>query len=138
MTPRREANRDALYDLLADTPAGVTIDQIMGSLEVNHRTAKEAVHDLRELLGEDEINVPATPRGERERWLYQLVGTLDGCREWVANRIGDTETRLRTIQSVMRSLVNATDGRTTDGRRARIIETALRHLVEDLDNLTAP
>jgi hypothetical protein len=41
------------------------------------------------------------------------------------------------MQAMLSSIVRATSGRTVEGRKARTMETALRHLVEDLDNLDA-
>jgi hypothetical protein len=132
----RENRRDELFDLLVALPDGVTVDDIKVALACSHRQANDAVHDLRLFLGSfDDVNLPANPNGPRERWTYVLVGNLDGCREWMANRVGDTHSRIRTMQAMMASCVQASDGRTVDGKRARVIERALRRLLEDLDDL---
>jgi anaerobic glycerol-3-phosphate dehydrogenase len=125
-----------LFDLLASEPDGLTITDIMTGLDCARRQANTAIHDLRIVLGDsDTINITCDPQGEREKWNYRLVGDLDGNRRWIANRLGDTETRLRTLRAIARSLVSGTDGRTLDGRRARLINKALQRLIEDLDEL---
>lgn len=127
---------NVLFDLLAGSPDGLTAGDIKAGLGCTKRLAENAIHDLRIVLGDsDTINVTCDPQGIRESWLYRLVGDIDGSRRWIANRLGDTETRLRTMQALAASLVNGSDGRTLDGRRARIIEKALRRLIEDLDDL---
>ena len=134
---RRETRRDDLFTILVGAPDGLTIDDIASGLDCNMENAKRAVRDLRLLLGEDtDINVTCTPRGQGQRWVYELVGgTNPATRGWVDNRTGDTEARLRTIRAVIASAVAATDGRSVDGRRARRIERGLRHMIEDLDAL---
>lgn len=133
---RRTERVTALFDILAGSPEGLTVDDMAAALGVSHHLTSDAIRELRLLLGDtDEINLICDPQGSRERWLYRLVGNLDGSRRWVANRLGDTESRLRTMQSIADSLVSATDGRTLDGRRARLIRKALVRLVEDLDEL---
>jgi hypothetical protein len=136
MSPERERRRDALFDLLAANPAGLTVNDITSVMQCSNRQADHAIRDLRLFFGECEpINVTCDPNGLREPWTYRLVGNLDGVREWIANRLGDTESRIRTMQALMVSVVSASDGRKSDGRRARLIERALRHLIENLDDL---
>jgi len=133
----REERRDSLFDLLVAMPEGVTVNEIGATLSIPLWRVNEVIRDLRLLLGDtDDINLVCTPQGQQERWNYALVGNLDGAREWTANRVGDTASRIRTMQAVMRSVVSASDGRTLDGKRARVIERSLRRLIEDLDDLT--
>ena len=131
----REARRDALFTLAVDSPEGVTVADMMAALEATHAQVKVAIRDLRLFLGEfDECNFPCDP-SDQGQWVYRLVGTYDDARQWMANRLGDGEARLRTMNAMMASMVAGSDGRTIEGRKARVIETGLRHLVEDLDNL---
>lgn len=137
MSPR-EARRDMLFDYAVRHPAGFTNEDVMADEGWSLREFNDAVRDLRLFLGGfDDINLPCDPTSGRDRWVYRLVGNLDDARGWITNRLGDTESRIRTQQAMMASIVTATDGRTSEGRKARVIETALRHLVEDLDNLIA-
>lgn len=132
----REVRRDALFDLLAGTPDGLTVDDMGAALDCSHRQVRTSIHDLRLFLGDsDTINLPCEPQGSGERWMYRLVGDLDGTRRWMTNRLGDVDSRIRTMRGLAASIVNGTDGRTYDGRRSRLIERALRRLVEDLDDL---
>lgn len=132
----REGRRDELFDLLVSNPGGLNVNDMMDQLGFTHKQVNEAIHDLRAYLGEyDSINLPCQPQGRGERWLYQLVGTFAGVRDWTANRVGDSESRIRTMQSMLTSIVSATDGRTNEGKRARTMERALRRLVEDLDDI---
>lgn len=132
----RKQRRDDLWDHLVSEPAGITVDDMIATHGWSHHQANVAIHDLRAFLGDtDTVNLVCEPQGGGERWLYQLVGSLDGVRGWVANRVGDTETRLRTMESMMHSIVQGTSGRTTEGRKARLMDKALTRLVEDLDDL---
>lgn len=126
----------ALFDLLAGEPDGLTVTDMRCALGCGVTATEQAIRDLRLTLGDsDSINVVCDPQGQGEEWRYRLVGDLDGNRRWIANRLGDTESRLRTMRAVATSLVAATDGRTLDGRRARLIDKALRRLVEDLEEV---
>jgi len=135
----RDERRDLLRLQLEANPAGIDYDDIMADLGVDYVTAGQAVRDLRLWYFHegDTITVVGTPQGKGQRWLFTLAGTTDAARPWVVNRLLDTESRLRTMHSVLGVLVNASDGRTVAGRKARRIERGLRHLVEDLDALDA-
>jgi hypothetical protein len=136
MTARSE-RRDHLFDLLVASPLGVTIIDIRDELGSTLSQARRAVQDLRRFLGDfDDVNVPAVSQGYNQRWLYTLVqGMTDATRWWTANRIVDTASRLVTMHAVAASIVRATDGRTIEGRKARMIEVGLRHLIEDLQTI---
>lgn len=92
----------------------------------------KVVRRLRRILGEDEITLTCKTQGPYEPWLYSLVATIEGHEFWIGNRIKDAETRFLTMESTMRSIVGATDGRSMEGRKARRIEMSLRHLREEL------
>lgn len=135
----RKQRRDNLFDLAVAAPDGFTVENAMDVLGLTHPQANTAIRDLRRFLGEsgDTINLPADPQSKGDRWLYRLVGSLNEVRGWVMNRVRDTESRLRTMQAMMSSIVAATDGRSIEGRKARVMDKALRRLVEDLDELAA-
>jgi hypothetical protein len=139
MSPRgiREVRRDALFDLAVAEPGGVTVDDICIELDITHHQANEAIRDLRRFLGDtDTINFPCEPTGKGERWVYRLVGDLDGMRVWNANRVRDAESRFRTMDGMMTSIVRSYRGqRTVESRKARVMERALQRLVEDLDTI---
>lgn len=131
-----DTRRDMLFDLAVARPEGITVEDMMHEFEWGHHEANDAIRSLRMFLGEfDSINFPCDPQGPGKRWIYRLTGSLDDAKPWVANRLGDGESRLRTMHAMMASIVQSSDGRSSDGRRARLIETGLRHLIEDLDNL---
>lgn len=138
MSPRSEQLRDELFDLAVAHPDGFTVDDIKRQLSIPHKKANIAIRELRKFLGEfDDINLVCDPQGSGERWAYRLAGTLDDMRPWVVGRINDADSRLRTIQAMMSTVVRSTHGNSIEGRRARVIERALGRLVEDLDAIDA-
>ena len=132
----RQQRRDDLFDFAVQEVNGFTVEDVMAELEITHHQANQAIHDLRLFLGDfDSLNLPCDPAGHCERWLYRLVGDLDSTRVWSTNRVRDAESRIRTMDAMLQSIVRATDGRSTQGRKARVMERALRRLVEDLDTI---
>src|SRR5262245_8862462 len=102
-------------------PGGITLDDAMDAYDWSLKNANEAVHDLRTYLGASaDGDLVCDPQGKGERWKDRLVGTLDDVRDWARNRVNDGVTRVRTMQSMMASLVTATNGRTVEGRKARV------------------
>jgi Asp-tRNA(Asn)/Glu-tRNA(Gln) amidotransferase A subunit family amidase len=109
---------------------------MMGLRGWTHEQANKAIRDLRAWLGEyDSVSLPCDPQGQGDRWLYRLTGDLSEVEAWSANRMRDADSRLRTMQAMLASIVSGTSGRTRDGYRARLMERQLRRLVEDLDGL---
>jgi hypothetical protein len=136
MTTAREQHRIDLLDYALASPGGITVEDMMSQFGWNHGTANTAIRDLRLYLGDfEDIAFPGDPQGGTQPWLYRLVGNLDDIRAWASNRVTDADSRLRTMQASMRSIVNATNGRTKEGRKARVTEKALRRLIEDLDDI---
>jgi len=125
-----------LFDYAVTQPEGFTNVEAAKALEISVDRFNRAVHRIRIMLADDDsINLIATREFPQQPWRYQLVGTLAESLWWISNRERDSETRLRTMAAVMKSIVNATDGRTVEGKRARMIYKALSRLVEDLDDL---
>jgi hypothetical protein len=136
MSIARDGRRDDLFLFAQANPDGITVDDIVLQFGWNMRYVNEAIRDLRLWLGEtDTIAFPCDPQGHDERWLYRLVGNMDDVRWWTANRMKDSDSRLRTMQATMSSIVNATKGNTKVGRKARVTDRALRRLIEDLDDI---
>jgi len=134
MSPARARRRDDLILLMIAQQSGQTVDDMMVALGCDHPQVNEAIRDVRLWLGDfDEVNLICDPQGTGQRWLYRLVGTLDEMRPWAANRVADSASRIRTMASMLASVVSATDGRSIEGRKARVMERSLRRLVEDLD-----
>jgi hypothetical protein len=128
-----------LFDYAVTRPEGFTRGEACAALGVSHYTFKRAAHKLRLILADDDtINLIANrPPLWRDQWLYQLVGNTADAMWWSTNRRKDSETRLRTIHAVNRSMVAGTTARTLDGRAARVIDKGLGRLIEDLDDLNA-
>lgn len=126
-----------LWDYALAHPDGFTRYDIADDLGWTNTDLSHIARHLRMFFADDEITLTATPQGKGAAWLYQLVGNVEDAAPWSRNRLMDAETRLQTMHAVAQSLVNATDGRTMEGRRARIMEKALRRLNEDLIDLHA-
>lgn len=132
---QRTLDANELFDYLAGpgNPKGVRLREIMDHFKWNRSRATEAIRSLRLILGDgDTINLVADPTEYREQWIYRLVGNYDDARWYIGNRIGDLEARLETQAGIAQSLETATDGRTVEGRKARMIRSTLSHLVEQL------
>jgi len=133
-TPRaRTIHAHELFDYLAARPDGVTMAAICHHFGWKRVATNEALRALRLILADgDSITVVSEPDTPSAPWLVRLVGTYDDARWYVTNRLGDLEARIETQVGVARSLEAATDGRSTEGRKARMIRSTLSHLVEQL------
>jgi hypothetical protein len=133
MSPKREKRMSDLFDYVVKKANGFTIPEAVNDLDMRREHVRLAVYDLRRVfLADDQINIVCQPENGRAAWTYRLVGTQEQAEFWTRNRTDDAETRLVTIASVCRSIVNATDGRSSDGRRARIILRHVERAREDL------
>lgn len=136
MSAKREARMTRLFDYAVKRVNGFTIYQAAEELEMRVMHVRLAIYDLRRVfLSDDQINLVCQPENGHGPWTYRLVGSQEQAEFWVRNRTDDAETRLVTIASVCRSIVNATDGRSSDGRRARIIFRHVERAREDLAEL---
>lgn len=125
-----------LWDYAVAHPDGFTRYDVQNDIGWSNSELSDVARHLRQFFADDVITLTATPQGQHEPWIYQLVGTLEAAGPWSRNRLLDTETRLSTIHAVAKSLVHATDGRQRDGKKARVIERTLRHLQENLAAIT--
>ena len=130
---------NALFDFAVAHPEGFTNEQFMEAEDFTDLTTfNQTSRRLRAALSGDSITLVCDPPEEGGgRWTYRLVGQVDDGSPWIQNRLRDAETRVSTMSSVASALVNGTDGRTMDGRRARVIHKALSRLTEDLSDLAA-
>lgn len=127
---------DALFDYSVSNPDGFTNEQFMAHIDIDLSMFNKVANRLRATLAEDTITLICEPT-DGGRWLYRLVGNLEDGSPWTQNRLRDAESRFTTIGSVVSTIVNATDGRTYDGKRARLMQRSIVRLREDLADLTS-
>lgn len=78
------------------------------------------------------------PGGRADRpHVYRLTGDVVQIQAYGASRIPDLVARVDTLQQVAASAVNATDGRSREGRIARRVARHMTRLQEDLVDLSA-
>ena len=122
-----------LFDYAVEHPDGFTYQDIERDLGWQRPYFVKVVRQLRLLLGnDDEINLVCDSVDRNGPWVYKLVGNFEDTRAWGRNRTDDAETRLMTIGAVLASVIRNTDGRSRDGRRARIMQRAVQRAREDL------
>jgi hypothetical protein len=120
-----------LFDQLAAAADGVDIEEIAADQGIGTQHARGVIRMLRDMLAEDTINVVCDPESDG-RWVYRLVGTLADSAMWATRQVQYVERRLVTSQDVLSSVVNATDGRSIEGRRARVMNRHFGRCLEDL------
>jgi hypothetical protein len=133
----RELRGGELFDLLSSSPNGLTREEVCDDTDWSGPQFRDALQWLRDNMATgDTISVIAEPQGQYLPWVYRLVGgaqVVDGeATGWVKNRWGDIERRLTTLMSVLAVAVRATDGRTTLGQKARILQRHLTRAWEDI------
>lgn len=127
---------EELFSLLAADD--MNRDEICADRGWTHGQLRAAVQKLRDILAADgdTINVVCEPDGWRQPWQYRLRagGDILDAEEsrWMTNRLGDTERRITTIGHVLDAAVNATDGRTIEGRKARIYQLHISRAIEEI------
>jgi len=72
---KRDDIAGMIYDVLADTPDGLTIYDIAEEIDLPVYSCRNAMRNARLALaeGQDTLFVVAEPQGPREPWLYRLV-----------------------------------------------------------------
>lgn len=140
-TNKNEKRAEILFDLLSD--GDQTYETVCERTGWTRKEFFKAAQTLRDILAAngDVISVVAEPQGSREPWKYSLAaGTVIMDPEksrWVINRLQDAERRLFTIGNVTEVASKALDGRTTDGRKARIYNLHIKRAQEEVALLTA-
>lgn len=129
-----------IYDVLADAPDGMTIYDIAVKIDLPVHSCRRAMRNARLTLAEgDTLFVIAEPQGPREPWLYKLVDGKVLVRPdesgWTTNRVGDAQSRVHLLHVAMDVAARATDGRSIEGRKARVMAKSLRRLDEDLTEI---
>jgi len=131
-----------LFDMLAN--GDKTSAEILKTTGWGYGTFMATVQRLRDTLANDGdvISVVAEPQGTRQDrrgakpYLYRLVAgqtIIDPEHsKWVANRIDDSERRLKTIAAVLDVTVKATDGRTALGKKAVRFHRHVTRALEDI------
>lgn len=127
---------EALYDYAVAHPEGFTKYDFMRERDLTLDQLDRAIRKIRQVFADDDITLICEPSAPHQPWTYRLIGNVEGASPWARNRLADAETRLSTLSAVARTLVNATDGRTVDGRRARAMHKSFSRLMEDLDDLS--
>ena len=115
--------------------AGFTIEELAAHLGTPRvQVARGAIHRVRQLIRSDG-NIVCEPGKWRDSYLYRIEGDIAGAKTWIDSRRRDMESRLRTLWGVSQSLVLASTDGSADGRRARIVERDIRHLLENLEDV---
>jgi hypothetical protein len=138
----REIRAEILFDLLANSPDGMTAEDICYAEDWSGAQFRAALQWLRDNLGTgDTLTVIAEPNGFREPWLYRLIDggqVVDGeASRWVNNRTNDLDRRLLTLMSVLATAVRSTDGRSAKGRKARALQVHMTRALEDIRMIDA-
>lgn len=132
---RAVAHAGDLFDYAAGKPNGFEALQACRELGITLDQFRRAVRALRKILASDEINLVCSSQGFGQPTRYELVGNLERAQPWIRVRYATLESQLETVLSVSSSLVNATDGRTIPGRKARLIHRHVGRLIEDIADL---
>lgn len=133
--PAIDKRAEVLFDLLSDRDR--TSADILTTTGWSYSQFMAAVQRLRDILAADGdvISVLAEPT-TRGPWTYHLAAgatIIDAERsQWVINRLQDTERRVKTIKHVLEVAVNALDGRTTAGKKARIYHLHINRAQEEV------
>jgi hypothetical protein len=123
---------EAILFALLDAPDGLNSEQLCKLIGAGRDRVRKSIRRLRQDLSGDTYTVIVEPNGTHQPWIYKVTSTPEDAREWQARRVGDLEARIETDRNVALSLVNATDGRSTEGKRVRLIALDLQHLIEKL------
>jgi hypothetical protein len=131
-----EKRAGQIYDLLSD--GDLTSQQIIDKLGCSYSGFLKAVQMLRDIGAAtgDVISVVAEPQGMSQPWLYGLragkqIASAEDSR-WIPNRFQDAERRIKTISHVLEVAANSLDGRTTEGRKARIYHLHIKRALEEV------
>jgi hypothetical protein len=132
----RDDRAAELFDFAAGHRKGFTYNNIAAKFGWDYGTFLGAVRRLRRILGgSSDGTLVCTPQARGERWRYELTGDWQKAAPWAHNRIGDVEARLESIDYVVTTVSRIIDGRSVDGRKARLIRKVVGRLREDLGEI---
>jgi len=133
-----DSRAERLFDFAVAHPDGFTYLEAMPAVDLTDNPSGrnrfyDVVRRLRQTLGGGDVNLVCDSQGKGEPYLYRLVGTHAEAEGWASNRLRDLDSRFDTSLNVARSIQAATDGRSTDGRKARRIVATLTYLQGELE-----
>lgn len=152
MSPAMDTRIVQLFDALVASPGGLTIHDIGDVLGLNvtnpvgrgRSTAFAVIRSLRLKLGalnsdgDDRLHGYSIPiRRDGMSQLYVLSANRSQSTEWQGVRADTALSRMEVDLAHWRSLVANTDGRTVDGRIARVMLRHFTRLQEDLQDIRA-
>lgn len=123
-----------LSDYAIGHPNGFTADRACADLGWEYPDFIRVVRRVREIFSgdTDEWTLICEPQGQNEQWRYRWTRGYEEAKFWLANRTGDTDSRLNTMLMVARTTMSAEDGRSISGRKARKRVKMFSRLIEDL------
>lgn len=125
-----------LFDFASGHARGFVFKQVHDKFGWERYTFGRAVRRVRRILrSNSDGTLICTPQGMSEPWRYQLTGNWQEAAPWAHNRIGDVESRLETIEDVTVGVLQVTDGRSADGRKAKLVVKVIRRLREDISDI---
>lgn len=132
-----EKNAGTLFDILSE--GDLRSGDIINRAGLSYYQFMKAVQKLRDILAAngDVISVVSEPQQEQVGgWLYGLRAgkvIVDAEKsQWVINRLQDTERRVTTILHVLDVACNSLDGRTIEGKKARIYQLHMKRAQEEV------
>lgn len=129
-----DALATSLFDALADHPEGFTIHEIGVLLEIPRQTANTVIRTLRLTLGQgDSITVPYKIDGRQRR--YFLASQVEALRERSEIRQATYASNMDTEIAMWTAVKAQTNGRTIEGRKARLYLKYWTRLREDINEL---
>lgn len=114
---------------------GWTKQQAADDLGYSMSSINQALMHVRRNLAVTTLNITSERPPGWGPQVFSLVDTALDTNTWDVDRTKDLRGRITTAHAVAQSGVNASDGRSVDGRTARLIEKALRRLLEDVEDL---
>lgn len=130
---------EKIFDLLSS--GDLTSHQLLARLGCHRTEFTKAIQTLRDILAAsgDVISVVAEPHGPDQPWLYglragkQIINAEDS--RWIPNQFQHAERRIKTIVHVLDVASNSLDGRTLDGKKARIYRLHMNRALEEVQML---
>ena len=100
-----------------------TRQELRDDLSWGKRTADDAIRDLRRVINAHgrQVNLVCKQYEQQQPWLYALSGDPDELEEFSKFLGKHLEARLVTMQALLVTRVTVTDGRSREGREARLV-----------------